>query len=217
MMTSERSATGHEDAEVYAATLINDAVEEKAHAGSSMENFGGSLVESTKEAPTDVQRLVFTYVASFQGKTHGAVVDILPEGVGGQFDGSGISIAAANLEVGSEGVSKAAERIAETTRHEAYHKFHNHTEEFVVGPGATMEAIVTIGGVRFSETALIEGVTVDETGDKFVSEKYVGFKRMIHEAIAGSRITKGELLRAVNVTKNLSEIDDSAHRPVLAI
>jgi len=218
-MTPERSLDGPVDTEVHAASIVHKSLQQEVIVGGgtiSLTNFANTVDTAAEQAPEEVQRLLAQYLAGFQTTTHNAVVNALPEGVGGQFDGNTVFIAASTMEVGPEGVATTVEQIGETLRHEAYHKLNAHTAALTVGGSAKGDIAVTIGEIGFTRTELIEGLTVLDTGNVFVSDEYREFEANLKKGVAQSDVSMDDVRRAVNEEKDLRRIDNSAKR-VLAL
>ena len=71
------------------------------------------------------------------------------------------------------------------------------------------EVVVTIGNVEFTEVSLIEGLTVAETGNAFVSEDYRRYESDLKTAVSAADLTLDAVRTAVNTEKDLSRIDDA--------
>ncbi|MEI8230207.1 MAG: hypothetical protein WCG83_03635 [Candidatus Peregrinibacteria bacterium] len=147
-----------------------------------------------REVPGEVRE----YIAALQSSSHTFVIDALPDGIGGQWDGQEIVVASSTLEVGSHGVRHTIAHAQEVIAHEAYHAIHGHTEPMKTVDGQG----VIIAGEGFTATELIEGVTVAQTGEESVDESYKRYRSRLL-----SVITTDEVEAAIS-KKDLTLIDD---------
>ncbi len=195
-----------------AATVINGVVKKEMQRGGerSPDKLAASLREASKEASKEAQAGVQEHIAALQRLTQGSVIDVLPAGVGGQWDGSKIRIATGTVLVGAGDVSETVARMNETGQHEAYHEKHDHTASLIVGASAEGDTVATIGGTAFTQTELIEGLTVLETGHEFVSADYRGYEGTLVSAVSASDVTMDDVRKAVNLTKDLTLVDDAS-------
>lgn len=208
-MSLENVETTFEGAD--AATVINHVVAKKVGRGEKMSphELARSLSEAAEEAPKDAQAEVQEHVAALQNLTQGAVIEVLPAGVGGQYDGSQIAIGAGTVLVGAGGVAETVARMEEVSEHEAYHAKHHHEVPLTPGASAEGETVVTIGGTTFTETALIEGLTVHDTKHEYVSSDYLEYEGTLVTSVSMACITINDVREAVNgEVKGLANIDD---------
>lgn len=202
--------------EVSAEHLINATVGSGVAAGEML----ARMEERARMLEAEERAKVQKYIAGIRPAISGVLVQALPSGVGGQYDGSGVAIARTTLLVGANIEETVAQ--AELTRaHENYHKLHHHTDPMQVVAETRHGIVVTIGGKGFTDEALVEGLTVMQTGDRFVSAEYVGFQNDLMGAMASAGLSVREVEDAVNVQKDLTLIDDATHdlvsAPVLAV
>lgn len=185
-----------------AAAVINDAVETQ-HAP---EELLSDLQRKKELLEGEERQLIARYIIGIRPAIQGVLVEPLDLGVGGQCDSSDITIAQSTLLVASS-IDHTIAQAQETRRHEDYHDGHDHTEPIVAGASAKGETVATIGGHAFTETALIEGLTVARTGQEFVSQEYVRFAGEVRSAVAAAGIGLDELEEAVD-QKDLRLVDD---------
>jgi|SRR3989344_1301795 len=195
-----------------AAVIINGVVEQEVLQGgeTSPDSLARKLREAAEEESKEAQAGVFDYIGALQNSLKNSVIDVLPQGVGGQYDGSKISIAAGTVQVGAGGVSETIARMQEVGEHEAYHKEHNHTASLIVGASAGGDIVAVIGGTAFTEVKLKEALTVHDTGREFVSSDYREYEGTLVSAVSASNVTMDDVRQAVNVTKDLPSIDDES-------
>ena len=212
----EPSVLAESSPEQQAAWAINKTTHEALdHNGSiSPEQLQTRIEIAATLVSDEAQPLVQQYLSTLQEFYNGATIEKLPKGIGGQFDGE-VAIAAQAVEVDQQGVGTTIARMEEINEHEAYHADHNHLQslEFVVTENGGSEVI--IGQRSFDQEALIEGLTVAETGDTFVSDDYRAKMQNLLGAIdAAPGLTLDGVRRAVNETKNMYEIDDRTRADV---
>lgn len=176
--------------------------------------FVGMLVQKAEEMSQAMRARVERFVANIRGFLSGTKVGKLPEGVGGQYDGSAITLAATTLDPAEGGDAAVALRTKETVDHEKYHKAGRHTERVIKGASANGEFVVTIGGENFTLEELIEGLTVRQTNRdhlELVSDEYKGFVAKLDRAIAASsrKLSVEDVEEALNKRKDLRLIDDT--------
>lgn len=192
-----------EDAEMSVAALINTTVlEERAPEKIFLE-----LKAQRERLDAGHRAQIDRYIAGVRPAVAGALVEPLPQNVGGQWDGDQVSLATASLLVG-ESVKETVDRLEETRAHEEYHKCYDHTASMIAGASADDSSIVQIGGKKFDDTALIEGVTVARTGEQFVSAQYRRYKADVLSALANAGIGLSTLEQAIEA-KDLRPVDDA--------
>jgi len=197
--------------------VINSIVEE-AGGALSPDELARRVQEHAEEAAGVNQGEVQQYISGLRELSHGAIIARLPAGVGGQYDGSGIEIADSTVEV-SGSVGETVDRMQEVMKHEAYHAMNNHLDPMKTAPDAGHYAVV-IGGEGFENTELIEGLTVAQTGDQFVSAQYQAYKTRLLSAIGSAGISIGQVEQAVsdkNLTQIHSPVSDGASSPEFAM
>ena len=185
--------------------MINNAVKQAQEKG---EVSGEQLAQTIEDVSTQAHiesPEVPKYIAALRTMSHDAAIGELPEGVGGQFDGS-ITIASSTMEVSSGGVSETIAQMQEVYDHELYHALHHHTDAMMTYEGSTN---VIIAGEGFTTTELVEGLTVAKTGEKFVSDEYKSYKARLLQCIDKADLTLGDIEKAVD-TQKLVAVDDRA-------
>lgn len=208
LLTMERFPST-QDSERAAANLVNETVDTAE--GQSNADLARSIETAAKEQGLEKQTA--EYVNVLREQSHAFVVDALPPGVGGQFDGSRIDVAPTVLTV-DKSISQTVDQIQEVTAHEAYHAMHNHTDAMMSYAGGPR---VVIAGQEFTETEIIEGLTVADTGNQFVSDGYRQHEEKLRSAAASAGIGMDAVRVAVNEKKDLTEIDDRRTAPSLAL
>ena len=193
-----------------AEALITNVVEaQAAESGSfSAQKLASSVTDAAGVLPENEQQLVSQYVASLGNFTHGEIIKTLPEeNVAGLYNGN-IFIDTDTVEVPEGGITEAIAHMEETVRHEAYHALHKHLAPITVGGSAEGDIAVTIGEIGFTRTELIEGLTVLDTGNVFVSDEYREFQANLEKGVANSDISMDDVRTAVNKEKDLTKIND---------
>ncbi len=180
--------------EAQASILINRKVKETQDRGSVSHRDLAERIEQDAEEQEVPHELITRYVTSLRGFHHGAVITTLPEGVGGQFDGSSVEIAAQTVSVENGDVSHTIAQMEEVNRHEAYHALHHHTE-VVVSEDSPISVILADEGLKTEE--FIEGLTVAQTGNQFVSEEYRQYERAVRSGVRRAGITLEEAEQAI--------------------
>ncbi len=200
--------TSTSSAEELSVQVINTAVQDAEKNGALSTSEFATHVEKMSAASGMETPETARYISALRNVSHDATVGALPEGIGGQFDGE-VTIATSTLEVGSEGIEKTIAQMQEVDRHEAYHALNQHLEPLQTVDGSGM---VVIAGEEFSTTEVIEGLTVSETGNVFVSDGYRQHEDEVTSAIAEAGLSRDDLRRAVNDEKDLTQIDDRARQ-----
>jgi hypothetical protein len=206
----ERYPSSSADQGSDATAVINETLEENGTGASN-----DKLAREIEQAATErgLEKETANYVHALREQSHSFVVDALPPGVGGQFDGSSIDVAPGVLIV-DRSIEETVDRMKEVTAHEAYHAMHNHTDAMMTYAG---EPTVVIAGEEFSTTDIIEGLTVADTGNQFVSDEYQEMEERVRRATARAGIGLDGAREAVNQAKDLTTIDDRRVSPSLAI
>ena len=185
-----------------AQTAINDAV-----AAGGMSDTIISRVRSNAEGLDSAEKeRVDYYIAGIRPAIAGTIVADLGSGVGGMYDGSKISMATGTIMVGSS-IEQTVDMAKQVKDHEEYHEENDHTAPMQVVDATRNSVAVVIGGREFSETAFIEGLTVSQTGNEFVSTEYVQYESDFLSAINTAELSIGEVEAAVEA-KDLTLIDD---------
>lgn len=174
---------------------------------------GSSVVSALsrgKEALAAGERAsVERYIQAMRPIYAAMLVDDFGGNTAGLYDGSSISIDRRVAMVDAS-VDTTVDRAREVYEHERYHQRHRHTEPLAVMADTREDIAAVIGGVAFTETALVEGLTVARTGDSFVSAEYGAYKQNLLGGIARAGLNIADVERAVNDEKDLTRIDDRA-------
>lgn len=170
-------------------------------------NILSGLQEVKEEMEAGERATVDRYIVAMRPVYAGMMVDDLEGNTAGLYDGSSIFVDRSVLLV-DQSVELTIAQSCEVLRHENYHLENDHTAPLVVMAETKGDIAAVIGGVEFTETALIEGLTVKQTGDQFVSEEYLEYENMIDRAMANAHLTVGNFEEAVNEKKNVAAIDD---------
>lgn len=195
--------------EETAAMYINGTILRETESGPiNAQALATKILEDAKYVSDEVRRHIEKYLEGVIHVAQDAQVERLPEKTAGQFDGAKKTIAAETLRV-KDSIQKTLDHIEEVADHETYHEENEHMEEMEAVPGKEGDTVVTIGGKDFSERALVEGLTVERTGEEFVSDEYRQFRTDLTSATATAGVTLEEVETAVNEEKNLEVIDDS--------
>lgn len=194
MEAIESSSAQDFSPEDQAGALINNEVEEAQDRGSVSHQDLAERIEQRAREQKLSNELISRYVTSLRSFNHGAVITTLPEGIGGQSDGSSVEIASSTVEVDEEGITQTIARMEETMRHEAYHAVHHHTE-VAVAPDGPVSVILADEGLNTTE--FIEGLTVAQTGNQFVDESYRQYERKVRAGVRRAGITLEEAEQAL--------------------
>lgn len=210
MATLEHTSSAHERDEQQAIAYINGTIAKEAEKGSANgAELARTIEENTKHLSEGVRNHVRTYTKGVVDIAHDTEVRPLERGVGGQYDGRTKTIATNTMMV-RKNIMTTVKNVTQTGKHETYHEENDHLAPLAPAPSAVGDTVVTIGNKKFTEEALVEGLTVKETGHDFVSDEYVGFKDGLEAAVASSDITLDDVKKAVNEDKDLTAIDDEA-------
>lgn len=197
-----------------AEMAINYAIEEYGATDAAL-----SYLETRKQTLTSAERArVSFYIANYRNIFRGMVVKNLGGNTAGLYDGSTTYLDESIPEAG-ESVEKAVAQGLEVLGHEKYHQDNKHTAPMRVVEGSRAGIAVVMGNKEFTQTAIVEALTVKETGDRFVHPSYVAFESSLDRAMAASGKTIDDVREAVNVKKDLTLIDDrktDAPAPVLS-
>jgi hypothetical protein len=200
----EQSSSLGESTTDQATCLINAVISNTD--ALSADSLTSTLEEELREREL-VNGNVEQYLKSLRENCHGMMVNQLPKGVGGECRAGDITIATETLLIGTDGISDAMGKIEEVAAHEQYHQNHRHTVRHYETMNA--EHNVTIAGTIFQIHELMEGLVVYDTGHDFVSAEYQGHERRLMNAVdASENITMDNVREAVNVTGDLTTIDD---------
>lgn len=149
------------------------------------------------------------YIAGIRTALQGMVVKELPDNIGGLYNGSSVVMAAETLRVHSS-IEDTVAQATETGEHERYHQQHKHMEAMQMGASAHGDAVVTIGNEAFTDTRMVEALTVHDTGAEFVSSEYVAHERAVSAALIRANLGWSDVRNAVNVRKDYGELDDQS-------
>lgn len=190
-----------------AQDLINTTVEtEEGSAVISTLQRKKEMLEASERATVE------HYISEMRPIYAAMLVDNLGGNIAGLYDGSSIYVDSGVVQMNGS-IDTTLAQAWEVYDHENYHKENKHTSPMTVMADTRGDIAAVIGGVEFTETALIEGLTVKQTGDQFVSVQYVEYKNMVERALDSSGRTIGELEQAVNEKKDLTLVDDRAQAP----
>ncbi len=201
--------------ENFAPWSAEEGLSAEVFIAANFEENGGSqetlhdLEASKGVLASEERRTVEAYINALRPIYAEMIVRDFAGNTAGLYDGSAIYLDRSVPAVDAS-VEETIARAKEVYGHEGYHQLHRHTEPLQVIAETKDDIAAVIGGVEFTETALIEGLTVRETGDQFVSEEYLEYERMIDRAVARSERTLEDIKHSVNVTKNIAAIDDRA-------
>jgi len=185
---------------IGAQELINRTVAEADSAKSIIDD-----LEKQQEAAEEQSATIQKYIDGIRPQINGAVVEKMKQGIGGMYDGSDVKLAKATLVV-YRSVDETVAMTEEVRAHEDYHAKHDHTAPMQAADSAQAGGIVEIGGNQFNHVALIEGLTVARTGEKFVSTTYQQYKAELLEAVSKAGIDLNVVEQAIN-KKDLRLID----------
>lgn len=182
-----------------------------------------AAVEDTSGSPDDLQRklkgnaedLEDFEKAKVEEHQHGTrnalrevIVEKLPEGVGGLYNGD-IKIAKSTLLVHGS-IKNTLAMTDEASEHEHLHKKYNHLTPIQYGASADGNTAVTIGTKEFTDTGIHEAITVEKTGNRFVSQEYRHYQSDLRSGLAAAGLTMQQAHEAINVKRDLSLIDDAS-------
>lgn len=190
------------NADEKTAAVINKALDEQKG-----ETDAGGLInaiqEKTEGLQSDVRSRISKFVTGIRPNLEGVRIRQLESGIGGQWNGE-TTISTSTLEVRGS-IEETLRRTEEVAEHEGYHDENDHKG---IGNSAGGDgAFVTIGGVEMTEEAFIEGLTVSQTGNEFVSDEYRSFESDFQKAVGAAGISIEEVETAVK-EKDLASIDD---------
>lgn len=193
--------------ELIADTVINSAVASSR----SFDVIDAKLATDMKSLESQEREAVQRYRDRMREITRGMLMGDLGGNTAGLYDGSNVFIDRGVFMVGAS-VEQTIDQAREVSDHEAYHAEHHHTAPMQVVDGTRADVAAVIGGMEFSESALIEGLTVHQTGDSFVSEDYVGYQSTLETAMANAGLSITDIEAAVNDEKDLTLIDDRTQK-----
>ncbi len=183
--------------------LINQSVLE----GNSSSQILASIDAGKAQLEAQERATVDSYITSMRPIYAAMVVDKFSGNIAGLYDGSKIYVDQTVMMVG-QSVDTTIAQAKEVYDHEKYHQTNNHLAPMQVVADVRDGVYAVIGGVAFTETELIEGLTVAETGNQFVSAEYKEHERALRKAADASSVGLQGIAHAVNVAKDISRIDD---------
>jgi hypothetical protein len=186
-----------------AEILINQSVLE----GDSSSEIMTSLNEGKQHLEAQERATVDSYIAAMRPIYAAMIVDEFSGNTAGLYDGSQIYVDQTVMMIG-QSVDTTIAQAQEVYDHERYHKKNNHLAPMQVVADMRDGVYAVIGGVTFTQTELIEGLTVAETGNQFVSDEYRAHEKAVLKAADASGVGLEGIVHAVNVAKDVSRIDD---------
>lgn len=197
-------------ADDLAVSVINASVQEAETEKGAYSNiqFSGVVQRRAEEMGVQDHQGIVAYVGALRNSSHSFVITTLDDGVGGLYDGQRIKMATATIAVSAD-IDKTVAQLGEVLLHEQYHQQHEHTEPMMTIDGADN---IIIAGERFTTTAFIEGLTVAQTGNQYVSLEYLTYERNLLAAAARAALSVSNLEHAVAV-RDLTSIDDRLRDP----
>lgn len=191
------------------AAVINTAVKNaEERGGVSHRELAHTIDVSARQV--GVESGTRAYIDALCSFTHNVAVEPLPDGVGGQF-GTSITMATATMEVGEAGCSQTIAQMQEVYKHELYHATNHHTDAMRTFGDST----VIIAGEGFTTTNAIEALTVEMTGDIFVSGDYQSNNTQFFAKIDNAGLTIHDVQYAINEKHDLTLIDDRMFDPII--
>lgn len=184
-----------------AETLINETLDEQESGAAVLR----LLNERKEELEASERAKIDSYVQGIRPQIANVMTEELDDGVGGLFDGK-ITIATETLRIHTS-INNTIKQTEEVRRHEQYHMDNNHLAAMTVGDSAEGDIVVTIGGRQMTNKKFIEGLTVLETGDEFVSDDYKEDENDVEAGLADAGLTVADARKAV-ARKDLRLIDD---------
>lgn len=188
--------------------VINGIIESQ----DSAENVLRELERKKDLLEGDERRKVERYIADMRMIFRSMVIDDLGGNTAGLYDGNDIFIDRKVMGIG-ESVDETVSRAQEVYEHEKYHAENNHMEPLQIVGETRGDIAAVIGGQEFNTTELIEGLTVMETGNQFVSDGYRGYERDLQQAMEEADLEIEEIRAALNKDKDLRKIDDRMRQP----
>lgn len=187
--------------------IVADLVYEYVADGKFSES---ELRESASDESPEVRSQINSYIQSVRPVIAAMEVCTLDSNTGGLCDGSEIYINSSVLYINGT-VQQTAAQMHEVLAHEQYHLDNGHLEAMSTFGDDT--SFVVMGGEDFSRTAFIEGLTVAQTGDQFVSATYVEYKNRLLHCIGEAGFTLDDVEKAVK-KRDVTPLDDrSQHAP----
>lgn len=141
----------------------------------------------------------------------GVKLKFLEIGTAGEWDGQKIIISPDLLLEIVQGEDVAFLRAVHA--HEEYHEENRHLDSFKTGKTARAGVIVTIGGIDFTEDALVEGMNILDVPVPHgrESSEYREYANKLLEAVKKSKKVNSldDLRKTINKTKDLRSIEDT--------
>ena len=200
-----------------AVSVVNGVVASQTRdsAEVSVDDIADGVEKASAALSAQEQQKAQQYVGGLQEFHHGTIITTLDPGIGGFYDGSERKVAANSLMV-DHSIQTSIARSQEADDHEMAHAEGKHTEGYeVYADDSGSSQYLVLGGVTFDHEALIEGYTVDATGDAFVSDQYKLFRTQYVTALRNTNVSEEEVRHAINVTHDLAVIDDRAREEFL--
>lgn len=189
--------------------LINTTILEQGSSGSIL----SALNERKVDLETSERATVQRYIDAMRPVYAAMIVDDFSGNTAGLYDGSAIYVDRNVMMVGRS-LETTIAQAGEVHAHETYHQTNHHLAPMQVVADARAGVYALIGGIAFTETELVEGLTVAETGNAFVSHDYRRYEDMVRQAAATSGQGIDGIATAVNKKKDLTLVDDRAQVPL---
>jgi hypothetical protein len=186
-----------------AETLINQSV----LSGVSSSQILASIDAGKEQLEAQERAAIDSYIQAMRPIYAAMIVDEFSGNTAGLYDGSQIYVDQSVMMVG-QSVDTTIAQAQEVYEHEHYHQTNNHLAPMQVVADVRDGVYAVIGGVSFTQTELIEGLTVAETGNQFVSAEYKAHERALRKAASASGVGLQGIAQAVNVAKDITHVDD---------
>jgi hypothetical protein len=187
---------------------INHAVDQS---GRSPDGLLSDLEKGKDQLEKAEAAKVSLYQHHVREALHGTFIAELESGIGGMYSDTGIQISTDTLMIGGS-FQATIDQIEETAEHEKYHRDNNHLDPMQLGASAHDDIVATIGSVEFTDTQIVEGLTVLETGDQFVSQEYIEHEQCLTRAMAAAALSVEDVRQAVNEKKDYGLVDDESRK-----
>ena len=167
-------------------------------------------IETVSELlPKEEQAKVTQYIVGLQTLERDTIIKKLDPRFGGLYNGSERFVAASTLAVDEKDPMEAIEQAQEADDHEKLHQTGNHTGVYTMyEDDMGSSQYLVLGGAKLKLMPVQEGSVVDRTGDTFVSDQYKAFRDQYLAAVENSGLSKATVENALDVTHDLSAIDD---------
>jgi len=199
-----------------AVSVVNGVVASQTRDGAevSVGDIADGVEKASATLSAQEQQKAQQYVVGLQEFHHGTIITTLDPGIGGLYDGSDRMVAANSLMV-DHSIQTSIACSQEADDHEMAHAEGKHTEAYeVYADDSGSSQYFVLGGVTFDHEALIEGYTVNATGDAFVSDQYKFFRTQYVTALSHTDVSEEEVQHAINITHDLAAIDDRAREKI---